>query len=98
MNFNNKMNHLEEFSNYYIHQINEDEDPIYFQEKKEEENLEEIEDNKIYNKEKPNEGKIKTKESNSKRLRTIPKRYHTYAIDIKKQIIEEVNNSNYYNN
>ena len=31
------------------------------------------------------------KESTSKRLRSLPKTYHTYTILFKKQVIEEVN-------
>lgn len=84
------MNQFEEFENIYWQQINEEENHIYSEESEDEENYEEEENNIIINEGKNEIIKSKIKESTSKRLRVIPKRYQTFTIDYKKKVIEEV--------
>jgi hypothetical protein len=85
------MNTNEEFDNYYLHQINEEESQINLDEEEDIEISEEKENN-IINKEEPKtEKKSRINDSTSKRLRSLPKRYRIYTLDYKKQIIEEVN-------
>ena len=85
------MNQIEEFNNYYIQQSKEEDNQIFFEEPKEEEYIEENNSNIINNEEKKNIDKsLKIKESTSKRLSSLPKKYQTYKMDYKKQLVEEV--------
>ena len=85
------MNSNEEFNNYCLHQINDEESRIYFDESKLKVYSEERKNNIINNDDKNFEIKRKINKSTSKRLRSLPKTYHTYTILFKKQVIEEVN-------
>ena len=85
------MNELEGFNIYCLNQLNEAKNQTYYEEPKEEEYIEEKENNVIKNEEEEILKKIKLKESNSKRLNSLPKRYQTYTLDYKKQVIKEVN-------
>ena len=86
------MNPFEEFNKYYINQLNEADNQIYYEDKNDEGIMEEKDDNNIINNEEINNTKkLKLKESTSKRLKSLPKRYQTYALELKKQVIESVN-------
>ena len=85
------MNELEGFNIYFLNQLNEAKNQSYYQEPKEEEYIEEKENNIIKNEDKEIAKKIKLKEATSKRLNSLPKRYQTYTLDYKKQVIKEVN-------
>jgi len=84
------MSQFEEFDKFYLLQSKEEENKIFFEEKKEE-TYEENEKNLI-NDEKRNTTlkQLKLKESTFKRLNSLPKKYQTYKMDYKKQIIELV--------
>ena len=85
------MNELEGFNKYCLDQLEEEKNHFYYEDPKEEEYIEEKENN-IFKKEgKELTKKIKLKESTSKRLNSLPKRYQTYTLDYKKQVIKEVN-------
>ena len=74
------MNQISESNNYFLKQI------------KEEEIYEEQQDNLINNEENNNiMKKIRMRESTFKRLKSLPKKYQTYKMDYKKQLVEEVN-------
>jgi hypothetical protein len=85
------MNQFEEFTKYYFRQVQEEENQVYQEEPKEEINLEEDEDNKINVKQSESEKKYNRQKDTSNRLNSIPKRYKTYTMELKKQIIQEVN-------
>ena len=84
------MNQLEEFQIYYIQQTREDENQSSYDESKEveicEQQQEEINSVKI---EEETKKKKINKESKSKRLKPT-KKYQTYTIDYKRQIVEMV--------
>lgn len=84
------MSQIEEFQNYYTQKKKEEESQDYEEEEYEEEEKERSEENIISDEDKNISKKIKSKISTSKRLRKLPKKYKTYSIDKKKQIIEEV--------
>ena len=86
------MNQIEEFKNYYLPRLKEEESEIFFEEK-DKENCEEIENKEINNEVKNQNIEIILKkiESTSKRLRSLPKRYKIYTLDFKKHILEIVN-------
>lgn len=86
------MNQIEEFNNYYINQLNETDNQIYYEDSKYEDIIEEkekdiIDGEKVIN----NSGKIKIKESSIKRINSLPKRYQTYTLEYKKEVIAQVN-------
>ena len=83
------MNQIEEFTKLYYNQVQED-NQVYQEEPKEEENLEEDEQNKISGNQGVNTKKCERRKDTSNRLKSLPKRYKTYTMDYKKQIIEEV--------
>ena len=84
------MNQLEEFNLYCLQQLNDTKNISYYEEHPKEEEIIEEKENYIDNKEnKPNIKKIKIRKSTSKR--SLPKRYQTYTLDYKKQVIAEVN-------
>ncbi len=84
-------NQLEDFNIYYMKQLTEAKNISYYEEPKEEEIVEEKKKNTDNNEDKIEDKKLKSKESTSKRFSSLPKRYQTYTLDYKKQIIEEVN-------
>jgi len=84
------MNQIEEFSNYYFHQINEEENPIILEDGKYQEAFVDKE-NTINDDEDiivPKE--ITIKNPSSKKLNSMPKRYNIYTMDYKKQVLEAV--------
>ena len=85
MNQNN-----EEFNKYFFQQMHEDENQVSPEEPKGEENLEEEEDSKINVKQSESNKKYKQKMDTSNRLNITHKRYTTYTMECKKQIIQEV--------
>ena len=86
------MNQISETNNYFLKQIKQEEDHLFFEEPKEEEIYEEQQDNVINSEEKNNiMKKIRMRESTFKRLKSLPKKYQTYKMDYKKQLVEEVN-------
>ena len=85
MNQNN-----EEFSKYFFQQMHEDENQVSPEEPKGEENLEEEEDSKINVKQSESNKYYKQKMDTSNRLNITHKRYTTYTMEYKKQIIQEV--------
>ena len=84
-------NQLEDFNLYCMKQLTEIKNISYYEEPKEEENAEEKEKNTANIEDKKEAKTLKLKESTSKRLSSLPKRYQTYTLDYKKQVIEEVN-------
>ena len=83
---------FEEFNKYYINQLNETDNQIDYEEPKDEDFIEEKENNHIINnKETNNVKQLRLKESTARRLNSLPKRYQTYTLEYKKQVIEEVN-------
>ena len=84
-------NQLEDFNIYCMKQLTETKNISYYEELKDEDIMEEKEKNAANNEDKTEAEKLKLKESTSKRLRSLPKRYQTYTLDYKKQVIEEVN-------
>ena len=85
------MNELEGFNIYCLDQLDEAKNQSYYEEPKEEEYIEKKENSVIKNEDKEIAKKIKLKESTSKRLNSLPKRYQTYTLDYKKHVIKEVN-------
>lgn len=84
------MNQLEEFNLYCLQQLNDAKNISYYVEDPKEEEIIEEKENYMDNKEnKPNIKKIRIRKSTSKR--SLPKRYQTYTLDYKKQVIAEVN-------
>ena len=84
-------NQLEDFNIYCMKQLTETKNISYYEEPKDEYIVEEKERSTANNIDKTEAKKLKLKESTSKRLRSLPKRYQTYTLDYKKQVIEEVN-------
>ena len=84
-------NQLEDFNIYCMKQLTETKNISYYEEPKEEDIMEEKEKNATNNEDKTEAKNLKLKESTSKRLRSLPKRYQTYTLGYKKQVIEEVN-------
>ena len=80
-------NQLEDFKIYCMKQLTETKNISYYEEPKEEDIMEEKEKNAANNEDKTEAKKLKLKESTSK----LPKRYQTYILAYKKQVIEEVN-------
>ena len=80
----------EESNKYFFQQIQEDENQVSPEEPKGEENLEEEEDSKIYVKQSDSKKKYQQKMDTSNRLNITHKRYTTYTMECKKQIIQEV--------
>ncbi len=85
------MSQFEEFNKYYLLQSKGEENKMLIEEKKEE-TYEENEKNNLINDEKRTTSlkQLKLRESAFKRLNSLPKKYQTYKIDYKKQIVEEV--------
>ena len=85
------MEQIEEFNHYYIQKTKEEENPMTFKEQNEKEFNEKPENN-IINEEEPQKivKKSKLRKTSSKRLHSSPKQYQTYKMDYKKKIIEEV--------
>ena len=84
------MNQIEEFTKYYYPQIQEEENQVSPEEPKGEENLEEEEESKINLKQDESNKKCEQKMNTSNRLNITHKRYTTYTMEYKKQIIQEV--------
>ena len=84
------MNQFEEFTKYYYQQMQEEENQVSPEEPKGEENLEEEEDSKINVKQSEANKKYQQKMDTSNRLNITHKRYTTYTMEYKKQIIQEV--------
>ena len=80
----------EESNKYFFQQIQEDENQVSPEEPKGEENLEEEEDSKINVKQSESNKKYQQKMDTSNRLNITHKRYTTYTMECKKQIIQEV--------
>ena len=80
----------EESNKYFFQQIQEDENQVSPEEPKGEENLEEEEDSKINVKQSDSKKKDQQKMDTSNRLNIAHKRYTTYTMECKKQIIQEV--------
>lgn len=80
----------EESNKYFFQQIQEDENQVSPEEPKGEENLEEEEDSKINVKQSDSKKKYQQKMDTSNRLNITHKRYTTYTMECKKQIIQEV--------
>ena len=80
----------EESNKYFFQQIQEDENQVSPEEPKGEENLEEEEDSKINVKQNDSKKKYQQKMDTSNRLNITHKRYITYTMECKKQIIQEV--------
>ena len=80
----------EESNKYFFQQIQEDENQVSPEEPKGEENLEEEEDSKINVKQSESNKKFQKKIDTSNRLNITHKRYTTYTMECKKQIIQEV--------
>ena len=80
----------EESNKYFFQQIQEDENQVSPEEPKGEENLEEEEDSKINVKQSDSKKKDQQKMDTSNRLNITHKRYTTYTMECKKQIIQEV--------
>ena len=80
----------EESNKYFFQQIQEDENQVSPEEPKGEENLEEEEDSKINVKQSDSKKKYQQKMDTSNRLNITHKRYTTYTMEYKKQIIQEV--------
>lgn len=84
------MSKFEEFNKYYLLQSKGEENKMFIEEKKEE-TYEENEKNLINDKKRTTSlEQLKLRESTFKRLNSLPKKYKTYKIDYKKQIVEEV--------
>ena len=84
------MNQIEEFTKYYYPQTQEEENQVSPEEPKGEENLEEEEESKINVKQDESNKKCQQKMDTSNRLNITHKRYTTYTMEYKKQIIQEV--------
>ena len=80
----------EESNKYFFQQIQEDENQVSPEEPKGEENLEDEEDSKINVKQSDSKQKYQQKMDTSNRLNITHKRYTTYTMECKKQIIQEV--------
>ena len=80
----------EESNKYFFQQIQEDENQVSPEEPKGEENLEEEEDSKMNVKQSDSSKKYEQGKDTSNRLNITHKRYTTYTMECKKQIIQEV--------
>ena len=80
----------EESNKYFFQQIQEEENQVSPEEPKGEENLEEEEDSKINVKQSDSKKNNQQKMDTSNRLNITHKRYTTYTMECKKQIIQEV--------
>ena len=88
------MNQSEEFTKYFYHQVHGEENQVFLEEPKEEINLEEEEDNKTNMKQSDSSKKYEQGKDTSNRLNNTNKRYRTYSLEYKKEIIQEVKNKN----
>lgn len=86
----NQNNQIEEFTKIYHNIYEEEENQVFREEPKEEENLEEEDDNKISGNHGDNNRKYERRNNTSNRLNSSPKRYKTYSMEYKLNIIQEV--------
>lgn len=84
------MYQIEEFTKYIYQQVEDDENQEMAEEQREEENLEEGEENVIIDKLEDMTKKTQQRKDTSNRLNLEHKRYKTYTMEYKKQIIQEV--------
>ena len=86
------MYQIEEFNKYISHQVEDEENQEYAEEQGEEENL--AEEEEIANNEMQMKFGQKYKQiiNASNRLNTEHKKYKTYSMDLKKELIEKVKN------
>ena len=84
------MYQIEEFNKYIYRQVEDDENQEMPEEQREEENLEEGEENVIIDKLEDMTKKTQQRKDTSNRLNLEHKRYKTYTMEYKKQIIQEV--------
>ena len=84
------MYQIEEFNKYIIHQIEYEENHEYPEEQGGEENLEEEEENSNNEIQMKIGQKSKQIDNTSNRLNTEHKKYKTYSMDLKKELIEKV--------
>ena len=86
-------NQLEDFNKYNMKQLIQKENLSYYEVPKEEDidKEKEKEKNTAKTLDKIESKELILKESAPKRISSLPKRYQTYTLDYKKQIIEEVN-------
>lgn len=84
------MNQFEEFNKCIYRQVHEEDNQVFIEEPKEEVNLEEDEDNKINIRQSESNKNYEEKSDTSNRLNLGHKRYTTYTMEYKKQIIQEV--------
>ena len=84
-------NQIEEFTKIYRGQFEEEDNQDTPEKPKEESNEEEGEDDKINVKESENNKKYEQRKDTSNRLNSYSKRYKTYTMEYKKQLIQEVN-------
>ena len=88
------MYQFEEFTKYIYQQVEGDENQEILEELREEKNMEDGEDNKNILKQGNIVNKFKQIEGASNRLNPEHKRYITYSMEYKKQIVQEVNKNN----
>ena len=86
----NQNTQIEEFTKIYHNIYEEEENQMLQEEPKEEENLEEEEENKISGNHGDNTRKFERRNNTSNRLNSSPKRYRTYSMEFKLNIIQEV--------
>ena len=84
------MYQIEEFNKYISHQVEDEENHEYPEEQGEEENLEEEEENSNNKIQMKIRQKSKQIDNTSNRLYTEHKKYKTYSMDLKKELIEKV--------
>ena len=85
------MNSYEEFNKYYLTQMSEIGNKVYF----EEQNKEDIDfvkekDNIVIDINNSNNKKENRRKESTKRLKSYPKNYQTYSLEYKKYIIQTV--------
>jgi hypothetical protein len=85
------MYQIEEFTKYIYQQVEDDENQEIPEEQREEENLEEEEESIIIDNLEDMTKNSKQGNDASNRLNLEHKRYKTYTMEYKKQIIQEVN-------
>jgi len=85
------MYQIEELTKYIYQQVEDDENQEMPEEQREEENLEEEEESIIIDNLEDMTKKTKQRNDTSNRLNLEHKRYKTYTMEYKKQIIQEVN-------
>ena len=88
------MYQIEEFNKYIYRQVKGDENQEILEEHREEKNMEDGDDNKNIRKQEDMPKNFEQIEEVSNRLNPEHKRYITYTMDFKKQIIQEVNKNN----